>query len=83
MVEKTEEQIAADKAALDAMRNARAHMNGAISRIETLESALRSAVHGLREAKGFTPSSAYVYGGAKSVHDKIDEAIAAANKALG
>ena len=83
MSDKTEEQIAREKAAVDAMRNSRAHMNEAISRIETLESAVRSAAYALKEAKGFTPATAYIYGGQKSVHDKIDEAIAAANKALG
>lgn len=84
--EKTEEQIAREKAAVDAMRNARANMDASIHRIDTLEVALRRAVEGLRKVKGYVSPAVYAYplnGKAITCHDEIDEHIARAQMALG
>lgn len=74
-MEKTEDQIAREKAAVAAMKNAQANMQAAFDRISTLERGLASAVSALRRAKTFTPSLAYVSGGQKTIHADIDGAI--------
>ena len=86
MSDKTEEQIAADKAALDAMRNARAHMDTALNRVATLERALIDAREALRGAKKFISDEVYRYpvgSERQSCHAWIDEAVCRATKALG
>jgi hypothetical protein len=83
MTDKTEEQIAKDKAAVDAMRNAKSNMDAALARISTLEEALSGAIGGLLEAKRYISPSAYVYGGAKTAHHHIEGYVCDATKALG
>jgi len=86
MSDRTEEQIARDKAAVDAMRNAKSNMDAALARIATLESALTSARGDLGRAKAFIGQGAYAYPDGSnrvSVHDYIDSMIARATKALG
>lgn len=82
MSEKTEEQIAKEKAAVDAMRNARANMDAALCRIVTLEHALRAARDNLGRTKTFIGPGVYVYEGRQTVHAAIDEMVARASKAL-
>lgn len=88
MTEKTEEQIAKEKTAVDAMRNARGNMDAAIRRIETLEFGLKQAVDALKRAKGLISASVYIYGtdgrgGQVSAHAAIEGDIASAQAKLG
>lgn len=83
MTEKTEEQIARERAAVDAMRNAKANMDAALARIASLEEGLKTARHDLTRVKDYVGRSAYVYGGQQTAHDSIDDMIARATKALG
>ena len=84
MTEKTEEQIAKEKAAVEAMRNARANMDAALSRIVTLESALSAARDDLTRTKQYIGAGAYTYGdnNRQTVHAYIDTMIVRASKAL-
>lgn len=81
-MEKTEEQIAKEKSAVDSMRNAQSNMK-AVLRVDALECALRRAVDNLRSAKKFVPEHGYVYNGQKSLHSLLDEQADAAARALG
>lgn len=85
MSDVTEEKIARDKAAVDAMRNAKSNMDYALARISTLESALNNARDAIRQAKGYIAAGVYTYPGQhqSTVHDRLDAYIAAADKALG
>lgn len=85
MTDATEEKIARDKAAVDAMRNAKSNMDAALARISALESALQNARDHLLQSKGYIAAGVYTYPGQSqsTVHDRIDGYIAAANKALG
>lgn len=86
MMEKTEEQIAKERAAVDAMRNAKANMEAGIARVSTLEFALRSLVAAHRGLKDYVGKGAYAYPSNSSnvtVHSRIDESCASAEKALG
>lgn len=84
MTEKTEEQVAKEKAAVDSMRNAKANMEATLSRIGTLERALSTAISHMRGHKDYVPTSAHLYGATgKTLHATIDEHIAEAARALG
>ena len=86
MTDKTEEQIAKDKAAVEAMRNAKSNMDAALTRIATLENALGRAISDLKRAKHDISPSVYCYpnGGstAQTIHARIDAEIAAHVKVL-
>lgn len=84
--EKTEEQIARDKSAVDAMRNAKSNMDAALARITDLERSLAYSVTYLSAAKGYISSNVYCYltgGTQQSVHQRIDAEIAQLRKTLG
>lgn len=85
MTDKTEEQIAREKAAVDAMKNAKSNMGTALERIATLESALAGAIAALSWTKKHVGQDSYIYATSPMVraHDFIDEKIAQARKALG
>lgn len=87
MTDRTEEQIARDKAAVDAMRNAKSNMDAALARITTLEGALKYARDNLTAAKQWVSPNCYTYTGSgrdqRTVHAFVDEAVAHATKALG
>ena len=85
MTDATEEKIARDKAAVDAMRNAKSNMDAALARINTLECALERARANLTRTKDYIGRGAYIYPGnvSRPVHDAIDEMAADAAKALG
>lgn len=86
MTDRTEEQIARDKAAVDAMKNAKSNMDSALSRIAALESALMAARDDLGRVKAFIGAGAYAYpdgNNRQSVHDYIGTMVARATKALG
>lgn len=79
-----EQKVARDKEAIDAMKNAKANMATAISRIEALEKALSDAVSYLRQAKGDISAAVYCYPSdrARTVHQRIDDQIALLGKVL-
>lgn len=86
MAEATEEKIARDKAAVDAMRNAKSNMDAALARITTLEQALAYARDNLVRTKQYIGAPNYTYpasGNAVTVHASIDAMVAHATKALG
>lgn len=86
MTDKTEEQIAREKAAIEAMKNAKANMAVALDRVATLERALDNAIAVLRWTKSHVGPSAYIYGQVipmVKATDYIDERIAEAQRALG
>lgn len=81
-----EERIAANKAAIEAMKNAKANMGTAIDRIVQLERALGEAISGLRQAKDYISSNVYAYKldnqNQQTVHARIDAQIASISKVL-
>jgi len=83
MNEKTEEQIAKDRAAVEAMRNAKANMDTALGRISDLERALGAAVQHIKRFKNYVPAVAYAYSSQNTLHNEMDEAIAMLTKRLG
>jgi hypothetical protein len=86
MTDATEEKIARDKAAVDAMRNAKSNMDAALARIATLEQALSYARDNLGRTKQYIGASNYVWSSSserQTVHDAIDTMVAHATKALG
>lgn len=76
------EQILDAEKSIAAMQNARKHMDKVLDRNKRLESTLSSALITIENMKGYIPAKAYSYGGSKSLHDKIDEAIADYRKVL-
>lgn len=86
MSDKTEEQIAAEKAAADAMRGAKANMEKVLSRCSSLEAALRAAAVNLRSAKKYIGEGCYTYPHSSKpqlARDLIEEQAAAADRAAG
>ncbi len=85
-MEKTEEQIARERAAVDAMKNAKASMTGALERIATLESALDDARRSISSLKGYIAPTVYQYSNGSSAPVlctvAADNAIAAIAKVL-
>lgn len=82
-IEKTEEQIAKERAAVEAMRNARSNMDAALSRIGTLERQLADDRRSIEYYKTFVPKSAYAFRGEKTLHDIMDEKVFEITKILG
>lgn len=84
MTDKTEDQIAKEKSAVDSMKNAKANMATAIDRIETLETMLRAAKSELRSMKNYVGQSAVSSsaGDRMTVHQVIDHTIARIDKVL-
>lgn len=86
MTDKTEEQVAKEKAAVEAMRNAKANMDTALRRITDLENALNRAIEDLKRAKRDISPNVYCYpsGGSnqQTIHARIDAEIASHAKVL-
>lgn len=83
--EKTEEQIAKERAAVLAMKNAQANMGSALDRIATLEGALRSASSTISTLKAFIAPGTYAYpvsGNSRKCTDYADDGMAAIAKVL-
>lgn len=79
MSERTEEQVARDKAAIESMRHAKSNMDTALKRIETLEWAVKNAIDALKRAKADISPSVYCYptgSDRMTVHARIDFEIA-------
>lgn len=86
MSDKTEEQIASEKAAVEAMRNAKSNMTSALERIATLERALWNASSSISGLKNYIAPGAYTYpvsNTSRRCTEVADDAIAAIAKALG
>lgn len=86
MTEKTEEQIAKEKAAVEAMRNAKSNMDTALTRISDLERSLTYAADCLSKARAFISANVYLYptnGQSLSVHSHIDAQLQQIRKTLG
>lgn len=80
-----EERAAANKAAVDAMKNAKANMGTVLERVDTLERALRVAGQNIASLKSYVAPGAYTYpisGNSKKAVDLFDDAVAAINKVL-
>lgn len=86
MTEKSEEQIAKERAAVEAMKNAKSNMDAALSRIDTLERAINYALDRMKANKQYVSGNVYTYfhsGQQKSVHTEMDEQIAHIRKLVG
>jgi hypothetical protein len=84
--DKSEEQIAKEREAVEAMRNAKANMSAALDRISSLEGALKATIDNLGRARGYISPSVYTYPVSNSsltVHAQINGWIAAAQAKLG
>jgi hypothetical protein len=85
MTDKTEEKIAQERAAVEAMRNAKSNMAATLARIETLERALESAKQSIARLKGYIAPCVYTYpvsGNSRTCTSEADDAIAAISKVL-
>lgn len=85
MMDKTDDQIARERASVEAMKNAKANMATVLDRVETLERALESAKGTMSVLKGFIAPSAYtcpVGGNSRKCTDIADDGIAAIAKVL-
>lgn len=87
MTEKTEEQIAKEKAAVASMKGAQASMTAALARISDLERSLEGAVKALRDAKGYVSERVYLYGSDRNgqqitVHKWLETAASEAGRFL-
>jgi hypothetical protein len=82
----SEEKIARDKAAIDAMKNAKVNMGAALDRVAVLERTLSSAISSLRQAEENISPKVYCYqtDGQKNrtVHESIEAQIAEYSKVL-
>lgn len=84
-MEKTEDQIARERASVEAMRNAKANMTTVLDRVATLERALDSAKGTIATLKGYIAPGVYTYpvsGSSRKCTDIADDAIAAIAKVL-
>lgn len=85
-MDKDEEQIARDKAAIEAMKNAKANMTTALDRIGLLERTLGSAIAALSRAKDDISPKVYCYKldnqNQRTVHSRIDSEITEFRKVL-
>lgn len=85
MTDKSELQIAKEREAVDAMRNAKANMGAVLDRVGTLELALKAALDGLKRAKAYIAPTVYAYpvaGKVETVHTEIERCINAAQAKL-
>lgn len=84
-MEKTEEQIGRERAAVEAMKSAKSNMTMALERIATLERALSAAQSSISTLKSYIAPSAYTYpvsGNSRKCTDIADDAMAAIAKVL-
>lgn len=84
-MDKTDDQIARERASVEAMKNAKANMATVLARVETLERALDCAKGTMSTLKGFIAPSAYTYpvsGNSRKCTDLADDGIAAIAKVL-
>lgn len=84
MTDKTEEKIAQERAAVEAMRNAKSNMTAALDRIATLERALDRAKISLSLCKGYVGPNVYIWtdNNRQTCHSEIEAAVADIAKVL-
>ena len=87
MSDKDEEQIARERASVEAMKHAKGNMELVLARCATLQQALHKAHDDLGRCKDYIGKGAYAYQSSSSpnrtAHAHIDEMIAQAARALG
>lgn len=84
-MDKTDEKIAQERAAVEAMRHAKSNMTATLDRIGTLERALRDAASTMSSLKSYIAPQAYVYpvsGNSRKCTEIADDAMAAIAKVL-
>ena len=69
------EKAKARKESLDAMRNAQKHMQDALNRIGSLESALRQSCKDIEGLIALIPPGAYAFNSQQSLRDKYTSAL--------
>ena len=82
MTEKTEEQIAKEREATEAMKNAKSNMDRVLARVETLTRVLQQAKNDLALVKDWVPQSAYGWRSDTPRHTEINNMIANIQKVL-
>lgn len=85
-MDKSDEEIARERAAVEAMKNAKSNMTAALDRIKTLETALRDASGIISTLKSYIAPNVYTYpvqGNSRRCTDHADAAIAEIAKVLG
>ena len=85
-MDKSDEEIARERAAVEAMKNAKSNMTAALDRIKTLETALWNASGTISTLKGYIAPNVYTYpvqGNSRRCTDHADAAIAEIAKVLG
>lgn len=84
MTDKTEEKIAQERAAVEAMRNAKSNMTAALERIATLEGALERAKGSLSRCKGYVGPNVYIWtdNNRQTCHKEIEDAVSVIAKVL-
>ncbi len=82
MNDKSKEVIAKEKAAIDAMRNAKANMATALERIETLERGIGALILSANIAKKRLLDGAYDYKGDRSWRTELQRATNKAQELL-
>lgn len=83
MADKTEVELEKDREAVKAMSGSKGHMERVLSRVSTLESALKLAGNQLRDAKKFVGENCYTYpvsGNSRTVAATLEEQAQAALK---
>lgn len=84
-MEKNEATIAAERASVEAMKNAKSNMTNVLARVETLERSLSSAMSTISTLKGYIAPNVYTYpvsGSSKKCTEIADAAIADIAKVL-
>jgi hypothetical protein len=71
-----EERVLKEKAAVEAMRNAKANMTEALARIETLERTLHSAISYTKGLQDYIPRNCYPYRGEQTIQANITDTVA-------
>ena len=85
MMDKTDDQIARERASVEAMKNAKANMATVLDRVETLERALKAASTTMSTLKNYIAPGAYTYPSSninRKCTDIADDGIAAIAKVL-
>jgi hypothetical protein len=85
-MEKSEETIVRERAAVEAMKGAKSNMALALDRISTLERALSTAGMTISQLKGFIAPDVYCYphgNTPKKCRESADDAMASIAKVLG
>ena len=83
-MEKTDDQIARERASVEAMKNAKANMATVLDRVTTLERVLADASNTMRQLKTYIAPEAYTYptGTPRKCTELADDGMAAIARVL-